>query len=255
VVGGPDLNDPRTIGLPPMPDLVEAATPVIKKGRVVPRWPTKVGVIPGYLTGTTPTALARRAMAAKLTEIGYELVDITLPDEYALLTGGAFNVSSSERAEIDFKYLKQDVRLFGGRLTGWLPSLVQGGAEVAKGLRTRLLLMDRVMTQMFNQCDVVLQTGSQFDGIGLPLCTFLIGFGPSNGLTLPIASVLGGPPFSEERILSVIAAYQATTTFHQQRPPDPVAGVSARSRTAPMRITCREVDRECRAVMEGTAIG
>lgn len=251
VIAGADLNDPRTIGLPPVPDLVEAATPVIKKGRVVPRWATRVGVIPGYLTGTNATALARQAMVNQLAAIGYEVVDVTLPDEFALLTGGAFNVSSSERAEIDFKYLQQDVRLFGGRLTGWLPSLVQGGAEVAKGLRTRLLLLDRVMTQLFDQCDVVLQTGSAFDGIGLPLCTFAIGFAPNaQGITLPIASVLGGPPFAEERILSVIAAYQATTDFHFRRPPDPAVGAAA-SRMRPIRLTCRDVDRECQEAMDG----
>lgn len=254
VVGGPDANDIRTIGLPPMPDLVEAATPVVKKGRVVPRWPTRVGVIPGYTSGTSATAQARVAMLNTLANIGFEVVDITLPDEFSLLTGGAFNVSSSERAEIDFKYLKQDVRLFGGRLTAWLPSIVQGGPEVAKGLRTRLLLMDRCMTQMFDQCDVVMQTGSSFDGIGLPLCTYLIGFAPNaNGIDLPLTSVLGGPPFSEERILSVIAAYQAVTTWHHRRPADPLR-TSAKSRIAPMRITCRDVDRECRAAMEGVEI-
>ncbi|HEV7734103.1 MAG TPA: amidase [Candidatus Binatia bacterium] len=256
VVGGPDLNDPRTIGLPPMPNLVEAATPVVKKGRVVPRWALRVGVPPGFTTGTTPNAVARVAMLNQLAAIGYEIVDVTLPDEFTLLNSGAFNVSSSERAEMDFKYLKQDVRLFGGRLTGWLPSIVQGGAEVAKGLRTRLLLLDRCMTQMFNQCDVIMQTGSNFDGIGLPLCTFAIGFAPNaQGITLPLATSVGGPPFSEESILSVIAAYQATTTFHFERPADPVVGVSAASRTRGTRITCRDVDLECRAAMEGTVLG
>lgn len=255
VVGGPDPNDIRTIGLPPMPDLVEAATPVVKGQRVVPRWPTRVGVIPGYTTGTTATAQARVAMLNTLADIGFDVVDVTLPDEFALLTGGAFNTSSSERAEIDFKYLQQDVRLFGGRLTGWLPSIVQGGPEVAKGMRTRLLLLDRCMSQLFNQCDVVIQTGSNVDSIGLPLCSFLIGFAPNAaGIDLPITSVLGGPPFSEERILSVVAAYQAVTTWHHRRPADPVVGMAAASRSRPMRITCRDVDRECRAAMEGTEI-
>ncbi len=255
VVGGPDPNDIRTIGLPPMPDLVEAATPVVKGKRVVPRWPTRVGVIPGYTTGTTATAQARVAMLNTLADIGFDVVDVTLPDEFALLTGGAFNTSSSERAEIDFKYLQQDVRLFGGRLTGWLPSIVQGGPEVAKGMRTRLLLLDRCMSQLFNQCDVVIQTGSNVDSIGLPLCSFLIGFAPNAaGIDLPITSVLGGPPFSEERILSVVAAYQAVTTWHHRRPADPVVGMAAASRSRPMRITCRDVDRECRAAMEGTEI-
>jgi len=254
VIAGPDLNDPRTIGLPPVPDLVEAATPVVKKGAVVPRWPTKIGIPAGFLTGTSATALARQAMVNQLAAIGFEMVDVTLPDEYSLLTSGAFNTSSSERAEIDFKYLQQDVRLFGGRLTAWLPSIVQGGPEVAKGMRTRLLLLDRVMTQMFNQCDVILQTGSAFDGIGLPLASYAIGFAPNaSGISLPITAVLGGPPYSEERILSVIAAYQATTDFHFVRPPDPVVGVAAARSSRPLRITCRDVDRECTAIIDGSA--
>src|SRR5690606_35076584 len=41
-MAGPDPADPRTQGLPPVPDLVAAATPVRRGGRVVLRWPTRV---------------------------------------------------------------------------------------------------------------------------------------------------------------------------------------------------------------------
>lgn len=62
----------------------------------------------------------------------------------------------------------------------------------------------------------------RFDAIGFPLCTLPIGLAPNpQGIALPIATTLGGPAFGEEKILSVIAAYQAVTDFHLKRPPDP----------------------------------
>jgi hypothetical protein len=48
--------------------------------------------------------------------------------------------------------------------------------------------------------------------------------------------VLGGPPFAEQRILSVIAAYQALTDFHRRRPPDPTVSAAAVARAAPYAI-------------------
>ena len=78
-----------------------------------------------------------------------------------------------------------------------------------------------------------------FDAIGHPLSSFPIGFGTdtTTGLTVPRGAVLGGPPFSEQRILSVIAAYQALTDWHQRRPPDPtVTSALARTLAAPFTI-------------------
>ena len=84
-----------------------------------------------------------------------EPTTVTLPAEYETLSGGAFNVSSSERAEMDFAFLKEDVRLFGDRLTGWTGALMLGGAEVAKGLRCRLRATLLAFTELFSQCDVI----------------------------------------------------------------------------------------------------
>ena len=47
VLAGPDPNDPRTLGLPPVPDYVTAATPVVRRDKVVLRWPTRIGIQPG----------------------------------------------------------------------------------------------------------------------------------------------------------------------------------------------------------------
>ena len=65
VMAGPDPRDPRTLGLPPVPDYVRAATPV-EAGRL--RWPLTVGVIPDFLDeGEDPADLARsRARSAML---------------------------------------------------------------------------------------------------------------------------------------------------------------------------------------------
>jgi aspartyl-tRNA(Asn)/glutamyl-tRNA(Gln) amidotransferase subunit A len=251
IIGGPAPEDPRTIGLPRMPDLVGAATPVVKRGRVVPRWRLKVGITGTFGTGTTPTALAQAALLDVLADIGYEIVNVTLPEEYSLLNGGAFNVSSSERAEMDYPYLRQDVRLFGDRLTGWLGALMLGGAEVAKGLRCRARAFELAYTGLWTQCDVIFSS-TGFDALGFPLCTLPIGFAPNaQGIVLPIATTLGGPAFGEEKVLSVIAAYQAVTDFHLQRPPDPIVGLARAGDPFGPRVrqTSREVDAEMRELM------
>ncbi len=246
VIGGPAPEDFRTLNLPKLPNLIGAATPVVWKGRVSPRWRLKVGVPDGFTTGTTPTALARAAMLDVLANIGYEIVPVTIPEEYALLNGGAFNVSSTERGEMDFKYLKEDVRLFGDRLTGWISALFIDGATTNKGLRCRQRAYDLAYSELWPQCDVVFST-TGFDALGFPLCTLPIGFAPNaQGIELPIATTLGGPSFGEEKVLSVIAAYQAVTAFHLRRPPNPTIGLARASdpRTPRIRTNARSVERE-----------
>jgi len=48
-MAGPDPADPRTLGLPPVPDFVTAAAPVRRGSATALRWPTTIGVLPGYL--------------------------------------------------------------------------------------------------------------------------------------------------------------------------------------------------------------
>jgi aspartyl-tRNA(Asn)/glutamyl-tRNA(Gln) amidotransferase subunit A len=249
VIGGPAREDFRTLNLPRIPNLIGAATPVVWKGRVAPRWRLRVGVPAGFTDGTTPTALARAAMLDVLANIGYQIVPVTIPEEYALLNGGAFNVSSTERGEMDFKYMKEDVRLFGDRLTGWISALFIDGATANKGLRCRQRAYDLAYSELWTQCDVVFST-TGFDALGFPLCTLPIGFAPNAaGIVLPIATTLGGPSFGEEKILSVIAAYQAATTFHLRRPPNPTIGLARASdpRTPRLRMNSRSVDAEIAA--------
>ncbi|WP_336317602.1 amidase [Streptomyces lavendofoliae] len=223
VMAGPDRNDLRTQGLPPVPDLIEAATPVRRRGRVALRWPTRIGVLPGYLSGADDTAAARKRFLDTLDAVpGASLVDVPLPAEWELLTGGAFNnVRLPERSEAFLPQLRRDLRAFGVSVIPWLEGALLGGSEFLIGQRTRLLLLERVLDGLFGQCDVVVQTDPvPFDMLGLPELGLPIGFDRAG---LPVGTILGGLPYAEDRLLSVAAAYQARTDWHRRRPADPGA--------------------------------
>jgi Asp-tRNA(Asn)/Glu-tRNA(Gln) amidotransferase A subunit family amidase len=235
-MAGEDSADPRTQGLPPVPDLIEAATPVRPGKRVRVRWSTRVGVLPGY--ASTPE---RQAFLAAIDAIdGVRLVDVPLPGEWDLLTGTAFNnVRLPERAEPFMPYLRSDLRGFGVSVTGWLQGALLGANEFLTGQRAKLLLLERVLDQIFEKCDVVVQTGPvPFDILGLPEIGFPIGFSAAG---VPIGTILGGAPYAEDRLLSVVAAYQAVTDWHRRRPADPAALRSPARAGDRGRLTAEEV--------------
>ncbi|MCO1597491.1 amidase [Micromonospora sp. RHAY321] len=242
-MAGEDPMDPRSQGLPDVPNLIDAASPVYQGRRVKLRWKTRIGVLPGFANGTSPTALARAAYLAQLAAIpGVTLVDVPLPAEWGQLTGSTFNnVRLPERAEPFMPYLRTDLRGFGVSVTSWLQGALMGGNEFITGQRAKLLLMDRVLNDLFDGCDVVVQTDPvPFDIVGLPEIAFPIG---STTAGLPIGTILGGLPYAEDRLLSVVAAYQAVTDWHLRRPADPPAAAGAR-RAAPaeeLRLTAEEV--------------
>jgi len=242
-MAGEDPDDPRTQGLPDVPNLIDAATPVYHRGNLKLRWTTRIGVTPGFASGTSATALARQAYLARLAEIpGATLVEVPLPDEWELLTGNTFNnVRLPERSEPFMPYLRGDLRGFGVSLTAWLQGALFGGNEFLTGQRAKLLLLERVLEQTFDKCDVVVQTSPVgFDILGLPEIAFPIGFSAAG---VPIGTILGGLPYGEDRLLSIAAAYQAVTDWHHRRPPNPPA-VSAGARTADPargRLTADEV--------------
>ncbi|MFI5706206.1 amidase [Kribbella sp. NPDC051620] len=228
-MAGEDPNDPRTQGLPPVPDLITAATPVLRNRKVRVRWKTRVGVIPGFSTGTTEVAAARRAALDTLADVqDLQVVDVTLPDEWDVLTNAAFNnVRLPERSEPFLPMLRADLRGFGVSVTGWLQGALLGADEYLVGQRAKVLLLRRVLDDLFEQCDVVVQTSpNPFDSIGLPELALPIGFSTAG---VPIGTILGGKPFGEERLLAVAAAYQALTDWHHRRPADPQGGVRART--------------------------
>ncbi|MET0425969.1 MAG: amidase [Actinoplanes sp.] len=217
-MAGEDPADPRTQGLPAVPDLIEAATPVYSRGRLRARRNTRVGVLPGY--ANTP---ARSAFLAALDAIdGVRLVEVPFPDDWDRLTGTEFNnVRLPERSEPFMPYLRNDLRGFGVSVTGWLQGALLGANEFLTGQRAKLLLLERVLDQVFEHCDVVVQTSPvPFDILGLPEIGFPIGFTPTG---VPIGTILGGAPYEEAHLLSVVAAYQAATDWHWRRPADPPA--------------------------------
>jgi hypothetical protein len=150
---------------------------------------------------------------------GCTVVDVSLPTDWNLLTGGIFNnVRLAERSEPFMPHLRGNLRGFGVSLTSWLQGAILGGDEYVTGQRAKLLLLERVLDDLFGQCDVVVQTDPvPFDIIGLPELALPIGF--NNGV--PIGTILGGQPYAEDRLLSIAAAYQAVSDWHLRRPPDP----------------------------------
>lgn len=249
-MAGPDLNDPRTQGLPKVPNLVKAATPFKKKGKVVVRWPTRIGVIPDYTAGTSQSAVARAAMLATFASLGCEIVDVPLPDEWSLLTGRFNDVRLPERTEPFLEYLRQDLKLFGVSLNSWMQGLFLSGDEYLKGQRAKYILAERTFDTIFSRCDVVVQTSPvPFDIIGFPEIAFPIGFGTSStqtgSQTIPLGAIIGGMPYSEDRLLALAAAYQAVTDFHTRRPPDPVLAPPAAARLAAadeLRLTLEDAE-------------
>lgn len=220
-MAGEDPNDPRTLGLPPVPDLIQAATPVKRGNKVAMRWGTRVGVIPDFTAGSSETAAARKAFLDKLagTE-GIQVVNVQLPEDWDTLTSTAFNnVRLPERSEPFLPVLRKDLRSFGVSVTGWLQGSMLGANEYVLGQRAKVLLLERVLDDLFEQCDVVLQTSpNPFDAIGLPELALPIGFDSAG---IPIGTILGGQPFAEDRLLAVAAAYQAVTDWHLRRPANP----------------------------------
>lgn len=241
-MAGEDPADPRSQGLPEVPNLIEAATPVYRRNRVKLRWNTRIGVLPGFAGGTSATALARQAYLAQLAAIpGATLVDVPLPEGWSQLTGSVFNnVRLPERSEPFMPYLRTDLRGFGVSVTSWLQGALMGGNEFLTGQRAKLLLLERVLNELFDTCDVVVQTDPvPFDILGLPEIAFPIGFTAAG---VPIGTILGGLPYAEDRLLSVVAAYQATTDWHLRRPADPPAAAARAERAAEApRLTAEQV--------------
>jgi len=254
-MAGPDPSDPRTLGLPPVPDFTTAAEPVRTGSAVKLRWPTTIGVLPGYLEagrgsggrgeyGRSSRGLgqrerarrrqeaqvragsevaARKAMLSTFESLGARVVEIPFPDDWETLTASAFNnVRLPERTEPFMDALRKDVRLFGVSLSPWINGLLLPAPEYLRGQRAKLLLLSRVLDGIFSQCDVVVQTEPYpFDMIGLPLIAFPIGSEDSRGFDLPVAGMFGALPFGEERLLAAVAAYQTVTDWHRRRPPEP----------------------------------
>jgi aspartyl-tRNA(Asn)/glutamyl-tRNA(Gln) amidotransferase subunit A len=248
VLSGPDPNDPRTLGLPGVPDLITAALPVRRKGRVVLRRATTIGVPPDYLSGASASVLAlRHAFLDTLASIpGARMVDVTYPDDWGLMTGTFNAIRLSERTEPFLPYLKQDPKLFGVSVLSWLQGLFLSGDEWVTGQRAKNHLLRAVLDGALANCDVLLQTGPvPFDILGLPELGLPIGFtAVGANPTVPTGTILGAGPYEEDRLLEVAAAYQAVTDWHTRRPADPAppapSTLAQKATVAPLRLTPEE---------------
>jgi len=278
VMAGPDPADPRTQGFPPVPDYLRAAEPVRRGGRAGLRWPSTIGILPGYLDDPDPAGdwrgppapddperrgelmarrtaeiRARREMVRTFEALGARVVEVPFPEDWEVLTGGPMNnVRLPERAEPYLEWLREDVRLLGVTLPGWINGLLLSGAEFLKGQRARQLLLERTLLGFFRECDAVVQTSPvPFDMLGFPLMAFPIGADDTAGPVRPLGAILGAPAFGEERLLSLVAGYQSVTDWHRRRPAPPApellreagrdgSGVRV-GRAAPLRIDCADI--------------
>jgi aspartyl-tRNA(Asn)/glutamyl-tRNA(Gln) amidotransferase subunit A len=224
VLAQPDPRDPRTLGLPEPPDYVLAATPV-STTRPRLRWDTRIGLWPGFLDTNNEAELAlRQALVAELERLGADVVaEVTMPDDFDTLTGDPLGGSHGDPTAFFIDELRRDVRNFADRLPRFLNGMLQSADTYIKVQQARCLLAQRMMTQLFNQCDVVLGGSGGFDSAGFPLMCMPIGFGTeqNTGNQVPRGVQMGAPPFGEERLIAVAAAYQAVTNFHTVRPPNP----------------------------------
>jgi aspartyl-tRNA(Asn)/glutamyl-tRNA(Gln) amidotransferase subunit A len=227
VIAGPDANDPRTLGLPPVPNYALAATPHPGERPAV-RWPTRVGYLPGWLEDDNQREVAlRRGLLetldanATVTVVG----EVSLPDQWDPLTSPPLGGSHGDPTAFFIEHLRKDVRDFGDRLPRFLNGMLQSADTYVKVQQARNLLLHRMLGQLFTQCDVVLTDSSDaFDGTGLPVMCMPIGFDTDSttGRDVPRGVVLAARPFGEERLLALVAAYQVVTDYHRARPADPV---------------------------------
>jgi aspartyl-tRNA(Asn)/glutamyl-tRNA(Gln) amidotransferase subunit A len=247
-MAGFDPKDPRTHGLPPVPDLVRAARPVRSGSQVRVRFPTRLGVPPGFSDGVSPgTAAAQQAMLATFQSLGVTVVDLKIPAEFDELANVLIPVAAlPEAIEAHRRFLQADIRQFGVVTLSFIAGLFLSGDEYVSGRGSTLAFIRLVMDHLFDQCDAVLQTDpNPFDSIGLPLIEHPIGFETNEfGFTVPVGNMIGALPFGEERLLALVAAFQAVTDFHRRRPPEPVSTAAPRAPVAPRRLTAEEAFRQ-----------
>ncbi len=252
VVAGPDPRDPRTLGLPEVPDYLLAATPLREHGRARMRWETRLGIPPGWAEGQGPGAgpgggsggapggvAHRRAFLDAMERGGVRVVEVPLPAEWGTLTSGAMNAGRlPERSEPFLPWLREDVRLFGVTLSSWIQGLLLPADAYLTAQRGRMALLSLVLDQLLDRCDALVLTNHlAFDMVGLPLVTFPLGFrapgeGAGGGVgPLPEGVLLGGLPFGEERLLALAALWQDGSDAHRQSPPDPLPGLQGLRRS------------------------
>ena len=183
-VAGEDPQDPRTQGLPPVPEPIyrRQARYAAERQEWALRWQTRIGVLPGFAEGELGTSDgAHRRYLTKLASIpGACLVDVPFPDEWdpAHRQRVQQRPSCPNAVSRSWPYLREDLpRLRGvgaglaaGRAAGWERVPHRPASQVS-------FCWNAILDQIFDHCDVVVQpTPVPFDILGLPEIAFPIGF-------------------------------------------------------------------------------
>ena len=127
VLAQPDPQDPRTLGLPAPPNYALAATP-LAGARPEPRWATRVGIWPDYLTsGNDRLDELRRDFIDTLGDMAsVEIIpDVALPDQWEELTENPLGGSHGDPTAFFIEHLRRDVRNFADRLPRFLNGMLQ----------------------------------------------------------------------------------------------------------------------------------
>jgi Asp-tRNA(Asn)/Glu-tRNA(Gln) amidotransferase A subunit family amidase len=232
-MAGPDPEDPRTLGLPPVPDYLAAVSPRPGRGSGLLHWDTRIGIPPGWAEADGEEGGLRRAFLREMEASGADLMQVDPGERWRELSSGDMNsVRLPERSEPFLEWLREDVRLFGVSLSSWIQGLLLSGDEYVKGQRARHALLRLTLDRIFSACDVMLlESHLAFDQTGLPLLALPVGFTTEEGgRSHPRGVLLGGAPFGEERLLALAHTWQERTEHHRRRPDDPAPSDEARYR-------------------------
>ncbi|MFT5391929.1 MAG: aspartyl-tRNA(Asn)/glutamyl-tRNA(Gln) amidotransferase subunit A [Gammaproteobacteria bacterium] len=238
VIAGLDSRD-GTSSAQPVPDY-EAATrdPDIRG--------LKIGRPRNYYFDlvTPDVAAAMERALATFSELGAEIVDITVPDHdhIGLLQG---LVSTSEAATLHGAWLRERARDYGPQVRARIePGLATTATHYLSALQARPLVVERFVNDVFSQCDMMFtpvfsmpQPRIDETDVGdskgfhkvlakITRCTAPINYLTFPGLSLPGELIDGlptsfqlvGRPFAEPTLFRAGAAYEAASEFSTRVP-------------------------------------
>jgi Asp-tRNA(Asn)/Glu-tRNA(Gln) amidotransferase A subunit family amidase len=185
-------------------------------------WPPKVDLGSlkiGYIEERDRPADEREELKV-LRELGFELVPMTLPDEFPVR---AITLMLGTEAAAVFDELTRKHITEG--LNSWPATFRQGqfvpAVEYLRAARVRTKLM-RAMAERMAKVDVYVGSGQDLSITNLtghPSVVFPLGFRDQGGRARPGSVTLTGRLFDESTLLAVAHAFQQATGDHRKQPP------------------------------------
>jgi Asp-tRNA(Asn)/Glu-tRNA(Gln) amidotransferase A subunit family amidase len=185
-------------------------------------WPPQInftGIKIGYIDDPKESFEQRQELLV-LRGLGFELVPITLPNEFPL---DAIALMLDTEAAAVFDELTRHHVTEG--LNRWPQTFREGqfvpAVEYLRAARVRTLLM-RAMTRLMETVDLYVGSGSDLvitNLTGHPSVVFPGSLHDINGRPGPRSITLTGRLYGESTLLAVACAYQRATGHHLQRPP------------------------------------